>query len=44
MKGVEYRGVTSIDGPIIVVRRTENIFYGETVYVRDRQGENAQVV
>jgi len=39
MKGVEYRGVTSIDGPIIVVRRTENIFYGETVYVRDRQGE-----
>ncbi|MCR4627194.1 MAG: V-type ATP synthase subunit B, partial [Treponema sp.] len=33
------RGVTSIDGPIIVVRRTENIFYGETVYVRDRQGE-----
>ena len=39
MKGVEYRGVTSIDGPIIIVRRTEKIFYGETVYVRDRNGE-----
>ena len=39
MKGVEYRGVTSIDGPIIVVRRTENVFYGETVYVRDRNGD-----
>lgn len=39
MKGIEYRGVTSVDGPIIVVRRTENIFYNETVYVRDRNGE-----
>lgn len=39
MKGVEYQGVTGIDGPIIVVRRTENVFYGETVYVRDRRGE-----
>ena len=39
MKGVEYRGVTSIDGPIIIVLRTEKIFYGETVYVRDRNGE-----
>ena len=39
MKGVEYRGVTSVDGPIIVVKRTENCFYNETVYVRDRFGE-----
>ncbi len=39
MKGIEYRGVTSVDGPIIVVQRTENIFYNETVYVRDRNGE-----
>ncbi len=39
MKGVEYRGVTSIDGPIIVVRRTENISYYEIVQVRDRNGE-----
>lgn len=38
MKGFEYRGVTSVDGPIVVVRRTENIFYNETVSVRDRTG------
>ena len=39
MKGVEYRGVTSVDGPIVIVQRTENIFFNETVYVRDRLGE-----
>lgn len=39
MRGVEYRGVTSVDGPIIVVRRTANVFYGETVCVRDRNGD-----
>ena len=32
MKGVEYRGVTSVDGPIVIVQRTENIFFNETVY------------
>ena len=39
MKGVEYRGVTSVDGPIIAVKRTENVFYNETVSVRDRNGD-----
>lgn len=39
MKGIEYRGVTSVDGPVVVVRRTADVFYGETVYVRDRSGE-----
>ncbi len=39
MKGVEYKGVQSVDGPIIVVRRSENVFYGEIVAVRDRFGE-----
>ncbi len=39
MTGIEYRGVQSVDGPIVVVRRTENVFYGETVCVRDRSGE-----
>jgi V/A-type H+-transporting ATPase subunit B len=39
MKGVEYRGITSVDGPIIVVRRNENNFYSEIVSVRDRNGE-----
>lgn len=39
MKGVEYRGITSVDGPIVVMKRTENVFFNETVCVRDRQGE-----
>jgi len=39
MKGVEYKGLSSVDGPIIVVKRSENIFYNEIVYVRDRFGE-----
>ena len=38
MKGVEYRGVKSVDGPIVVVKRSENVAYNETVYVRDRFG------
>src|SRR5574344_1019396 len=39
MKGVEYRGVTSVDGPIVVLKRTEDVFYGKTVCVRDKKGE-----
>ncbi len=39
MKGIEYRGVTSVDGPIVILKRTENVFYNETVYVRDRNGQ-----
>lgn len=38
MKGVEYKGVSSVDGPIIVVKSTKDIFYNEIVYVRDRSG------
>ena len=38
MNGIEYRGVTSVDGPIVMVQRTENVFYNETVCVRDRSG------
>ncbi len=39
MKGIEYKGVTSVDGPIIIVKRTENVFYGEIAQVRDKNGE-----
>lgn len=39
MKGIEYRGVKSVDGPIVIVRRSENVFYGEIVALRDRFGE-----
>ncbi|MDE6350964.1 MAG: V-type ATP synthase subunit B, partial [Treponemataceae bacterium] len=39
MKGIEYRGLTSVDGPIVVVRRSEQVFFNETVYVRDKNGQ-----
>lgn len=39
MKGTEYRGLTSVDGPIIVVKRAGNVFFNETVYVRDKFGQ-----
>ena len=38
MKGTEYRGVTSVDGPIVILKRTENVFYNETVCVPKRFG------
>ncbi|HNY23110.1 MAG TPA: V-type ATP synthase subunit B, partial [Treponemataceae bacterium] len=38
MKGVEYRGASSVDGPIVIVRRRENTFFGETALVRDAAG------
>lgn len=39
MRGIEYRGLASVDGPIIVVKRRENVFFGEIASVRDRSGE-----
>ena len=39
MRGIEYRGVVSVDGPIIIVKRRENVFYGEIASVRDPSGE-----
>ncbi len=39
MKGIEYRGINSVDGPIVAVRRTENVSYNDVVYVRDKSGE-----
>ncbi len=38
MRGMEYRGINLVDGPIVVVRRSENVFFGEHVSVRDRFG------
>ena len=38
MRGVEYKGVSSVDGPIVIVRRKEDVFYGEIASVRDRTG------
>jgi V/A-type H+-transporting ATPase subunit B len=39
MKGVEYKGIQSVDGPIVIVRKSENVFFGEIVAVRDKAGE-----
>ncbi|HOS30530.1 MAG TPA: V-type ATP synthase subunit B, partial [Treponemataceae bacterium] len=39
MKGIEYKGIESVDGPIVIVRRREDVFFSEIVYVRDRLGE-----
>lgn len=39
MKGIEYRGINSVEGPIVAVRRSENISYNEVVYIRDKNGE-----
>ena len=39
MKGIEYSGLNSVDGPIVVVKRSENSSYDEVVFVRDKNGE-----
>lgn len=39
MKGLEYKGLLQVDGPIVVVKRTPASFYDEVVYVRDKNGE-----
>ena len=39
MRGMEHRGIVSVDGPVIIVKRSENSFYGEIVAVRDRFAE-----
>ncbi len=38
MKGIEYMGLTSVDGPIIIVKRRADAFFGEITSVRDRNG------
>ncbi len=37
MKGVEYRGLTRVEGPIVILDRTENVGFGELVVVYDRE-------
>lgn len=39
MKGIEYKGLYQVDGPIVVAQRTPNSFYDEVVYVRDKNGD-----
>jgi V/A-type H+-transporting ATPase subunit B len=46
MKGVEYRGLTRVEGPIIILDRMENVGFGElvTVYDRDRGQRDGRVI
>jgi V/A-type H+-transporting ATPase subunit B len=42
MKGLEWRGLTKVDGPIIILQRSEEVGLGELVVVYDRErGERA---
>ncbi len=36
MKGLEYRGLTRVEGPIIILERPEDVGFGDLVVVRDR--------
>jgi V/A-type H+-transporting ATPase subunit B len=37
MKGLEYRGLTRVEGPIVILERPEDVGLGDLVVVRDRQ-------
>ena len=38
MRGLEFRGVDSVSGPIIILRRQEDLGYGEMAAIRDGRG------
>jgi V/A-type H+-transporting ATPase subunit B len=38
--GLEYKGVASISGPIIVVENVQNVGYDELVTVKTQKGES----
>ena len=42
MEGIEYWGLDSVEGSVIITKRRENSFFGEVVHVKDRFG-NVQV-
>ncbi|MDR1971668.1 MAG: V-type ATP synthase subunit B [Treponema sp.] len=37
MRGVEYRGLTRIEGPVVITRRSRNVGFNEVVAVYDRE-------
>ena len=39
MRGLEYRGLESVEGSVLIVKRKENSFFGEVVHVKDRFGK-----
>jgi len=38
MRGIEYRGLTRIEGPVVITARSRNIGFNEVVAVYDREG------
>jgi V/A-type H+-transporting ATPase subunit B len=39
MRGLEFKGLTTVEGPIIVLKREENVGYSEIVTIRNKNGE-----
>lgn len=40
MRGLEFQGLSSVSGPIIILKRREEVGFGEIVTVRDGRGES----
>ena len=38
MRGIEYRGLTRIEGPVVITKRSRNVSFNEVVAVYDREG------
>ena len=38
MKGIEYRGLSRIEGPVVIAARSRNVGFNEVVAVYDREG------
>ncbi|MDR1624951.1 MAG: V-type ATP synthase subunit B [Spirochaetia bacterium] len=39
MRGLEFKGVSSVSGPIVIVKRREDVGFSEIVAIRDGRGE-----
>jgi V/A-type H+-transporting ATPase subunit B len=39
MRGLEFKGVASVSGPIVILRRQEDVGFSEIVTIRDGRGE-----
>ncbi len=39
MRGIEYRGLSRVEGPVVIARRAPSVGYGEMVTVRGEGGE-----
>ena len=39
MRGLEFKGLSAVEGPIIIMRREENVGLGEIVAIRNKAGD-----